>query len=113
MAELNLISLSCNDRKPEDGHFGGWTTWERLMQSMAEQKKRPLAERIRPCLKFNDQWIYYCPTCQQCEEATWHLTIDGVKAVAKPCQIKGKRIELAVAGSGEVLTYVIGKGFEK
>lgn len=112
MAEINLISLSCNDRKPEDGHFGGWTTWERLMQSMAEQRKKPLKERIRPCLKFNDHWIYYCPTCQQCEDATWHLLIDGVKAIAKPSQIQGKRIELIVSGSGEILTYTIGKGFE-
>ena len=113
MSEVSLISLSCNDRKPEDGHFGGWTTWERLMQSMAEQRKLPIKERIRPCLKFNDHWIYYCPTCQQCEEATWHLLIDGVKSVAKASRIQGRQIELIVAGTGEVLTYTIGKGFEE
>jgi len=115
MSEIQLLSLTCKDRTKESGPYGGYTTWEFLMEAMERQKKLPVEKRIRPCLKdqqYYDWWIEQVPWCQKCEKATWHLSIDGEKRLAKSISIKGKIVELAVAATGEILICTLGKRHE-
>ncbi len=39
--------------------------------------------------------------------------MNGEKSTAKAVSIKGKVVELAVVDTGEVIKFVIGKGFEE
>lgn len=114
MSELKLIALTCQDRSKDSGNYGGYVSWELLMEAMERQRKLPVEKRIRPCLKYPayyDWWIEQVPWCQKCENSTWHLVIDSGKFKAKSRSIKGKTVELAVMETGELLTYIIGKGF--
>ncbi|MFG6376105.1 MAG: hypothetical protein K1W05_09340 [Desulfovibrio sp.] len=107
-----VFGIRCNDRTPEDGHFGGWATWEKLMESMERQKRLPFEKRIRPCLKFNDWWIIQAQGCVKCEKAIWDLFISGERQVAKMTVVNGKTVELVCRETGEIFTYTIGRGFE-
>lgn len=106
-----VLGIRCNDRKPEDGHFGGWISWEKLMESMERQRQLPFEERVRPCLKHNDWWIYQAQCCAICEKAIWDLSVNGERRIARQIGIKGKRVELACKTTGEVFTWMVGKGF--
>ncbi len=113
MPAIQLEALTCKDRTKEAGPYGGYVSWDLLMQAMERQRKLPVEERIRPCLKHNDWWIMQVPWCQKCEKAIWHIAVNGEKSTAKAVSIKGKVVELAVVDTGEVIKFVIGKGFEE
>lgn len=106
-----VLGIRCNDRNPKDGPFGGYTTWELLMQAMERQKQLPFEERIRPCLKYKDWWIYQAQACAGCEKAIWDLSVNGERRIARQVAKNGKNVDLACTETGEIFTYVIGKGF--
>lgn len=106
-----VLGIRCNDRNPEDGPFGGWTTWEKLMESMERQRQLPFEEKIRPCLKYNDWWIYQAQVCVGCEKAIWDLSVNGERVIARQTAKNGKTVELVCKKTGEIFTWIVGKGF--
>lgn len=107
-----VLGIRCNDRTPEDGHFGGYAAWEYLAEEMERQRQRLFEERLRPCLKHGDWWIYQAQECAACERAIWDLSVNGERRIARQTARKGKTVELACKETGEVFTWIIGKGLE-
>lgn len=107
-----VLGIRCNDRNSKDGPFGGWTTWEKLMEAMERQRQKPFSERIRPCLEHADWWVVQAQACVKCEKAIWDVDMDGRKEVGKVAGVSGRRVHVALQDSGEILSYVVGRGFE-
>lgn len=80
------------------------------MESMERQRRLPFEKRLRPCLKYNDWWIYQSQVCVGCEKAIWDLSVNGERVVARQTAINGKAVELTCK-TGEIFTYIIGTGF--
>lgn len=107
---ISILSIRCRV-KPATPQEVGYTCWEAIKKAMDKQSARPLAERLRPCHRHNWWWIEQEPWCTKCEDALWHLDMDGRRVVASFGALDGKEVELVVEGTGEVLRYRIGKGF--
>lgn len=114
-----LIGIRCKDmrqRKESSGEsrlFGGYQTYDLLVQAMERQRQKPFSERIRPCLEHADWWVVQAQACVKCEKAIWDVDMGGGrKEVGKVAGVSGRRVHVALQDSGEILSYVVGKGFE-
>ena len=107
---LKLIGIRCNDRRPENGLFGGYASWEHLLAAMSRQNQEPFEKRLRPCLKHRDWWIYQAQVCVQCEKAIWDLEVDGDAVIAKLRSFSKGVSEILCERTGEIFFWCREKG---